>query len=289
MLTRTVASDPLAIARDLIAAGIPVFLARPAGGRTWDPTSGTGGSGYWLPRGWQQTEPDPAVIGRWGPGMALAAVMGHVFDGIDVDPRHGGTESLRDLPVPRVYGVQGTPSGGWHGLTALLGTGSRDAVRPGIDIKGGRPDGTGRGFLWVAPTVRLSKVTGELAGYRWQRPPDLTGIDGDTSGARLAEIIRGLRGETSQAVGRVAQAPTSDPGRLLDGLVATVRDSPEGTRNRALHWAACRAAEHDLTGGLSWQEAAVHLSAAGEQVGLPRHEVASTLASAYRTARGGAA
>ena len=35
-------------------------------------------------------------------------------------------------------------------------------------------------------------------------------------------------------------------GRKLDGLVRTILEAPNGNRNNALHWAACRAAEHDL-------------------------------------------
>lgn len=52
----------LDVARDLARHGIPVFLARPdvdpATGQ-WRPGGGTGGCGYWLPKGWQHKRPDP--------------------------------------------------------------------------------------------------------------------------------------------------------------------------------------------------------------------------------------
>jgi hypothetical protein len=70
----------LGAARDLAKAGIPIFVAYP------DPTSATG---YRLPKGWQNTTPNPRYIDAWRPGMALCAVMGHVLDLVDLDPRNG--------------------------------------------------------------------------------------------------------------------------------------------------------------------------------------------------------
>lgn len=276
----------VAVARALVAAGVPVFLARPAGGREWDPAGGTGGSGYWLPRGWERTEPDPSVLDRWVPGVGIGAVMGHVVAGLDVDPRNGGLGSLAGLPVPRVFGVQATPSGGWHGVIRTLGVRSRDKVRPGIDVKDGRPDGSGRGFLWIAPTIKMSKVTGEVTAYRWTRTPDLTGIEDDTSGAELAEVIRALRAPAVPGAGVGAPAiPTTAP-RLLVGLVDLVLSAPEGERNSRLHWAACRAVEHDRAGRLDWQQAAAALSAAAAEVALSNREITATLHSAYYSTKG---
>ena len=65
-------------ARELVAAGVPVFLGRP------DPGSPTG---YALPPGWQRVEPDETVVDAWRPGWALCAVAGcalDVVDGIDL-------------------------------------------------------------------------------------------------------------------------------------------------------------------------------------------------------------
>ena len=247
---------------------------------------GPGGRHGWLrllPAGWERTEPDPTVVDRWQPGMALAAVMGHVVDGLDVDPRNGGLDSLTDITVPRTYGVQATPSGGWHGLIAPLGTGSRDNVRAGVDLKGGRPDGTGRGFLWIAPTVKLSKATGEIAAYAWSRLPDLDGIDGDRSGEALAEVIRALRAAPAHDIGD-RLPPAGCPDRLLMGLVEVVLRAKEGERNACLHWAACRAAEHSASGRLDWLTAERALSDAATDAGLSERETAATLKSGRRVA-----
>jgi len=186
-------------ARHLAEHGVPVFLARPAlKDGVWDPTGGSGSSGYKFPTGWQQTVADPTVVDRWQPGWALGAVMGHTVDLLDVDPRKGGDDSRDDLAdvLPRSYGRQTTPSGGTHDFIAPLGVRSLDGVRPGIDIKSGLPDGEGCGFAFLAPTVKLSKSTGEIGTYEWTTPPDLTElvlIGSDTSGLALAELITATR------------------------------------------------------------------------------------------------
>ena len=53
-------TESLSVARELIDAGIPVFVAKPDadsdGG--WNPAGGHNGTGYWFPSGWQKTESD---------------------------------------------------------------------------------------------------------------------------------------------------------------------------------------------------------------------------------------
>lgn len=70
--------------------------------------------------------------------------------------------------------------------------------------------------------------------------------------------------------------PLGEPGRVLAGLIRTVSDSPDGNRNNALHWAACRAVDHDLG-----DDAREQLRHAAISRGLPEHEVDRTIASAY--------
>lgn len=159
------------VAAHLFASmGVPIFVAPQAmTGGQWDPAGGTGGTGYWLPKGWQNTPPGNAGVNAWRPGLALAMVMGVVVDGLDVDPRNDGKKSAKSMRNmwPKSLARQSTPSGGFHDLIATLGVASRDAIAPGVDFKGGKPDGTGRGFLFVAPTVKLSKTDGELRAYSW--------------------------------------------------------------------------------------------------------------------------
>jgi P4 family phage/plasmid primase-like protien len=183
----------LDIARRLAQLGIPLFVAPP------DPGHATG---FALPNDWQQTPPDPtgAVVDRWQPGWALCAVMGQGIDLIDIDIRNGGDPAAMNGSTPRCYGVALTPSGGAHSFIASTGAGSRDGVFPGIDVKSGTPEGTGRGFAFLAPTVRVSKTTGQPTPYRWGQPPDLdalgavlSGEKADVSGAKLAARIRELK------------------------------------------------------------------------------------------------
>lgn len=200
----------LDIARRLAVAGVPIFLAEPGG----DPVVG-----YQLPNDWQHTTPDPTVVDRWRPGMALCAVGGHEVDFIDVDPRNGGDQTEHVMREngswPRTFGTATTPSGGRHYVITPLRVGKYQGkgTLTGIDVQGGRPDGTGRGFVFLAPTVRRSKVTGEPTAYHWVETPDLDALTewsaaGDDSGIMLADMIRGAQSATED---RPAPSSPADP------------------------------------------------------------------------------
>jgi len=171
----------LGYAQVLAEAGVPIFAAKPdMNAEEWNARGGHGATGYWLPKDWQRTTPGAEGIEKWRNGYALAAVMGVVVDGLDVDPRHGGKRSAKALRKaglwPVSLGRQETPSGGYHDLIATLGRASLDGLDVGVDFKGGTAEGSGRGFLFIAPTVKLSKATDELGVYRWLTPPTLAGL-----------------------------------------------------------------------------------------------------------------
>lgn len=180
-------------ARELIKRGAPVFVARPEvdPDGAWIPEAGVGG--YKLPKRWHTTHPDPDVVDTWRPGDALCMVTGVVLDVVDIDPQNNADPS--SLPLPLSLGCQDTPSGGSHEFVAPLGVASLDGVVPGIDVKAGLPDGSGRGFVFLAPTRKLSKATGEIAEYEWCTELYLDAIDGnpDDSGNELAAMIRARR------------------------------------------------------------------------------------------------
>ena len=222
-------AEALVVARSLAAVKVPIFVAQPAiGAGAWKPDGGHGGCGYWLPSEWEQTVTDPAAVDRWKPGMALCAVMGHVLDLLDVDPRNGGQETADGLKAagmwPHVYGSAATPSGGSHDFVAPLGVASLDGLRDGLDIKAGTSNGQGRGFAFIAPTVKLSKTTGELGQYVWTVPPMVDELDpADESGKALAEMVR----QSRRPDGKPGD-PVNRDTRLRDWLVA---DSiPKGKR-----------------------------------------------------------
>lgn len=141
----------LEVARALVRLGVPVFHA----------------PGVHPPRRWQATQPDESQVDLWRPGDGLGAVMGPPgpFDAVDVDPRSGGDRSV--LAALATYGSQETPRGGVHVLIRTLAAGKHQGILPGIDLQGGRQNGSGRGFIWLAPTVRHGR------SYRWTTEPAL--------------------------------------------------------------------------------------------------------------------
>ena len=217
----------LEIARSLIEAGVPIFVAqRGMDGR------------FRYPKGWESTEPDPSVLEQWRPGDALCALMGVVVDGLDADKQHGGDKSAAEFEAtgdfPHSYGRQRTPSGGTHDLIAPLGVGSRDGIAPGLDLKGGRPDGTGRGMLHIAPTEKVSKTTGELTMCEWEVEPDLSPLltgEPDDSGTYVAEMTRealaGNKRKLSAGTGDKHQRPS---------LRALLDNPPTRGQGRTHNW-----------------------------------------------------
>lgn len=189
--------EALEHARALARDGVPIRRALPAP---------PGSKNEFLhPTGWQEdtsVAASLAAIDAWRTGDALCAVMGVVCDGIDTDPRHGGAASASALRAagmwPRVYGRQRTPAGGTHDLVAPLNVGSPVGFQPGIDLRGGLreplPSGSmGRGFIYIAPTVRVSKADGVPRPYVWEIRPDLNALvagESDDTGEALAEVIR---------------------------------------------------------------------------------------------------
>lgn len=213
----------LDIARMLVKAGMPVFLAHP------DPSTRTG---WRLPFGWETNEPDVSVVDAWRPGMLLCAVTGHTFDLVDVDPRSGGSEADLGAAMPHSYLTAETPSGGRHHFVKTLGVPSLDGkVAAGIDVKSGTMAGEGRGFAFIAPTVRASKVDGVPRAYRWvvgPKGPVLPSPDQlaqDGSGgllrARVLEIRRTAVSETPRRVS-MSQA-RRDWDDAVSGLTDSVR------------------------------------------------------------------
>lgn len=180
----------------LIESGVPLFIAHPAPAF---PDGGHGDTGYLIPAGWQDTEPDLSILSVWAPGDALCAVMGHAIDGLDIDTQKGGT--LGELTPPRSYGLARTPSGGTHDLVAPLRARSRDGLLPGVDYKGGDA-GVGHGFLFIAPTAKKSKATDEVGYYQWETPPDLDDLlfTDDDSGNGLRLLVN--QGRVNSADGR---------------------------------------------------------------------------------------
>ena len=197
----------------------------------------------------------PEVVDNWRPGWAMAAVCGHVIDILDVDPRNGGDVAAEELRAggvwPRTYGVAHTPSGGTHEIIRTLGV-RKGTPYPGIDLQAGDQHGNGRGFVFIAPTVKVSKVDGVPRPYLWKEPPDLDGLAewgaDDDSGAVIATAVATVRARP--AIPESAVAPVELSGSEAVRLkayadtaiareLAHLRAATPGSRNSAAFRTAC--------------------------------------------------
>ncbi len=124
--------------------------------------------GRYAPHGLKDATQDGAAICSWfnnGQAVNIGILTG-IESGIvvlDVDPRHGGDESLCTLdPLPDTA-MATTGGGGWHYFFRHPGDEVRNSVGKlgdGLDIRG---DG---GYVVAAPSIHIS---GQC--YRWMRDP----------------------------------------------------------------------------------------------------------------------
>lgn len=243
------------IAHDLADMGAPIFAMFR--------DSSTGG---FLHRDqWQLTRPGQVShnwIDRWRPGMALAMVTGVVHDVLDIDPRNGGDEGYRELlatgAVPVAHGEARTPSAGCHLFIARTHLAKTSKAAKGVDLQAGQDDGGGRGFVFIAPTVRTSRFgpdEGTDVAYRWVTEPQAPASVDEVALANLRDVITINRGRPLSPAGdkRVDKlvAADDDPWDLVDGdwtkdsadrVIATqleaVARAREGEVNSALGGAA---------------------------------------------------
>ena len=232
-------SPNLGPARTLIQLGIPVFVAKPAyrnGERDWK----AGAGGYILPKGWQNTTPDENILNTWQPGYALCAVMGHGLDAIDVDShKEGGDTSLQHLKdhnhLPDVHAKAKTPSGGTHLFVASLGIASRDALLPGLDLKAGH-EGSGHGFVFLHPTEKLSKATGEIGTYTWEQTPSQQLPEPDPITTNLRNLVAEVRGAKTPPSTETPTEPTEQDPAHVENYINRMRDLIAQELAEAAEW-----------------------------------------------------
>lgn len=253
------------VASDLASAGVPVFPCVPGQKRPL------------TPRGFHDATTDLAQITQWWTrwpeanlGLPTGAVSGVVVVDVDVREQVDGRESMRraldagrvGMPVFTVV----SPSGGRHGYypaTPDVVQRSWQAARVGVDFRG---DG---GYIVIPPSHTA------VGSYRLAtvRQGASAGIDSDA----LRDFLDPRPALKPRAADRgMAQ---SEPGVVVSRLAAWVAGLSEGERNRGLFWAACRAAEHDITPATAVDV----LGAAATEAGLGPREIAATVRSAYRT------
>lgn len=272
----------LKVAHKLADMGAPIFAAHR------NSLSGD----FLYPHEWQHTKAGQVShnwIERWRPGMALCMVTGVVFDVMDMDPRNGAYEGVAQLAEglgwdtsahggPICYGVAKTPSEGEHTLIGRTHL-AKGKPAPGIDLQAGADDGTGRGFIFIAPTVRVSKWgkdKGQGVAYRWVQEPWGPVRDDDPGLMALVEHCKAQRaprragnyGPRQATAGPVNNddpffdsAPTWTPAeadRVIANQVKAVEAARDGEINNALGGAA-RVLGRFVAGGYLAEENAVEM------------------------------
>jgi hypothetical protein len=227
------------------------------------------------PNGFYDATTKPEVIRAWdwdGGSMIGAAVSpGTVI--IDVDPRNGGSDTLklfkengRTFPPTRVVR---TKSGGFHyyfnvpedaALRAKLG--------PGIDIKR-----AGKGYVVVPPSPGYALIRdGQVDAPDW-----------------LLEEIAVDEAETEAAAGEPSEAKffpweegTPYGMAALEREMGRLITAPEGDRNNSLNRAAFALSQLAAGGEISRKAALKALTEAAPRIGLGLDEARGTIESGWK-------
>ena len=171
-------------------------------------------------------------------GSVTGATSGIVV--IDIDPRHGGTESLAALEqehghLPETVESQ-TGGGGRHLIFAHPGDAirNRSNVRPGIDVRG---DG---GYIVAPPSVH---ETGSR--YRWKEEHAPNDIQAVELPKWLLELIRAAPEPKVPQSNATAEVRDDRYARCLQSLLK-IRTADHNDGSKRLFAAACRCVEFDL-------------------------------------------
>jgi hypothetical protein len=224
-------------------------------------------------RGVYDATKDPEKIYRWGkccPNGNLGAACGPSgFFVLDVDPRNQGDVSIRAMAAAGnvfPYGPrQRTGNGGWHLLFQHEDwlSNARGKLAKGVDLK------KAGGFILVAPSWTRASDQGPGGLYRWEVSPF------EVPTPRMPAWMK----EMLLPPPLPPRRPGAIPGPIsLRPLIDHVAHAPNGNRNNALYWAACRAAEAGALTSFTKSALLAAALAAGEE----RPKALSTIESAAR-------
>jgi hypothetical protein len=213
------------------------------------------------------------------PGGQLAVRTGAVSGllGVDVDPAHGGNDSLAQLMdeelVPRTLHVH-TGSGGLHLYYRHPGTylPSRPMPdRPGIDIKA---DG---GYLVLPPSIH----------HRTHRPYQW-GTTATEVEMPPAGLLAACQPPPAASTPHTAMPPTwqgrgiSHPDKLLAAHLNAVRNAPEGKRRTTLYGAARGVARLIAAGAIDHTAAVAVLTDAGHLAEQTDREIRAAITGGFK-------
>jgi Bifunctional DNA primase/polymerase, N-terminal len=179
---------------------------------------------------------DAELIGWWGGSsrLGLAVVCGRVsaLAVVDVDPRHGGRESLAAYSVPICPTVR-TGGGGEHYYLATAATMPKvPALLPGVDLQA-------EGSYVVAPPSLHPNGT----RYEWLLTRGLGEVPLPAVPFWLRRLIQLHRGRPPVAAGPLGDGAPQ--------LIAEVLASLDGARRAGTGWLAKCPAHHDVNPSLS--------------------------------------
>jgi hypothetical protein len=194
----------------------------------------------------------------------------------DLDGR-SALERLRDFrPLPSIVIRSGSPDcahAWWPLRSPVTPQGAQRANRRlALALEADRA---------TCDAARILRPAGSL-NHKSTPPKEVTCTRCETDVFALADVVGLLADDVRyiRAPAPVGHGIQGDPHTVLAGLVRVVRDAPEGNRNRALFWSACRVAERSDAGDLHEDQALEEIRRAGLDIGLPEHEIDATIRSA---------
>lgn len=241
-----------------------------------------------LTHGAKSASSNRELIRQWWkewPGALIGLAIPRHLAVVDIDPRNGGTLEALEAAIgekltrcPMV--VSGRGDGGCHlyyqrparleGFIPLFGQVICDdgTALPGVDVK------TAGGYCIAPPSPHPE--TGKP--YRWKNNEFFTPPPYPQALGKLIERPPRPQPLPGKRVSREGFTPIAGA-NMVSGLLATVAQARQGTRNNALFWAACRMQQNDLTGAATdWQG----LRQAALATGLTEWETDATIHSARR-------
>jgi hypothetical protein len=234
------------------------------------------------PNGCYDATTDPDVIGRWWtqwPGADVGIRTGGGLAVLDVDPRHGGDETLARLEDAHGWlrtMTARTGGGGWH-LYFAGDLPARSAFLPGLDLKA---EG---GYVVAPPSTHASGRR-----YEWVAPADLP-TEPQPAPAWLAELVDPPRSNRAPSRSVNTYVKFSEGARYVAAAIEAecmaVANAPEGERNETLNRAAFALGRFVAEGKAD--PLAVHdaLTAAARHAGLTQREIRLTIRSGFRGRR----
>jgi hypothetical protein len=260
-----------------LEAALPVDAVPDYLQRGWSivpaPVRGKGSLVPW--RGWQQTRPRRDVWREWArrwPSCNVALITGALSNVVvlDVDPRHGGLDSLvqleRELGELGETAVSITPGGGRHVFFRHPGgrvANSASLLAPGLDVRGDNG-------LCVLPPSRRA----DGKAYQWWEGPDALA-------PMPPWLVARCRPRQGPSLATSTPRTTSLTDDLLrarfEAVVSILNGAGVGSRNSALFWCALRV--RDLIAEGAPPALAVDLEDHAVHRGLTRAEAKATITS----------